>query len=83
MGSAYAGPSIIFLFFSGYIADNANRKNVYIFFCLVTGVSTFCITVVKDVRLLYPIRILQGISNSFNALFAFSLVKDIFEEPAL
>jgi MFS family permease len=83
MGSAYAGPSIIFLFFSGYIADNANRKNVFIFFCLVTGVSTFCITVVKDVRLLYPIRILQGISNSFNALFAFSLVKDIFEEPAL
>jgi hypothetical protein len=26
---------------------------------------------------------LQGIGNSFNALFAFSLVKDIFEEPAL
>ena len=32
---------------------------------------------------MYPIRMFQGISNSFNALFAFSIVKDIFEEPEL
>jgi len=83
MGIAYAGPSIFFLFFTGFVADRVNRKNVFIFFCFVTGISTFSISFVKNVAFMYPIRIFQGISNSFNALFAFSIVKDIFEEPEL
>ena len=82
-GLAYSLPGIIFLFFSGFISDNFNRKNVFIFFCLVTGISTFCISLVKEVIYMYPIRILQGISSSFNLLFAFSIVKDTFEEPDL